>query len=197
MSSEPCRGAPERRVSRQGARGSRAASALAQDRVRVRRARRRRGDRRRAIFFAAWPTNPLDEPRLPTPRACRRITARSPTVRAACSSCGRPAHGDERHLRCSTSASRERRSGTPRAPRVMPAATRTSPCSCPTATGGVIVAARRDFRNGVTGDIYAQRIDATSTPAEADQRYRRLRRARRAGVPVIVSDERTLSRPGR
>ncbi|MBK7366874.1 MAG: hypothetical protein IPJ04_02930 [Candidatus Eisenbacteria bacterium] len=61
-------------------------------------------------------------------------------------------------------------------------------------TGGVIVA-WRDFRNGVTGDIYAQRIDATSTPAWPTNGVAVCKAAGEQAFPVIVSDDRPLA-PG-
>ena len=68
------------------------------------------------------------------------------------------------------------------------------PVLVPDGTGGVIVA-WRDFRNGVTGDIYAQRIDATSTPAWPTNGIAVCVAPGEQAFPVIVSDERTLA-PG-
>lgn len=58
-------------------------------------------------------------------------------------------------------------------------------------TGGVIVA-WRDFRNGVTGDIYAQRIDATSTPVWPTNGVAICKATGEQAFPVIVSDDRPL-----
>ncbi|MFN8589764.1 MAG: hypothetical protein U0704_18405, partial [Candidatus Eisenbacteria bacterium] len=61
-------------------------------------------------------------------------------------------------------------------------------------TGGVYVV-WRDFRNGVTGDLYVQRVDATGTPAWPTNGVALCTAANEQAYPVIVTDGRTLA-PG-